>query len=335
MSVAVAMPYQTASTVARELVDRWIAVFGIPVTILSDNGSAFASKFFGVLTHVLGVKHVFTSAYRPATNGQVERWNATLVDALAHIAMEKDWDQNLGLACTAYNATVHSSTGYAPMELSCTRDPCPTVWTRQPDLRQRRGASKQHYRHMLLERAAKLCASAKETNELRLERYKRLYDFHVRRRHDGLQIGDYVFVRTYVVEPGRSAKLSFPVAGPYPVLKIDGPNVEVRTREGHQRLHLDRVLRCPMDLPSGVEWAPQQEKSPRSKTQTESDDMYVIDRLISHARSEDGHGWLIRVRWAGFGADGDTWEPAENLPANILQKYERRKRLAGGTLTQS
>jgi hypothetical protein len=168
-----------------------------------------------------------------------------------------------------------------------------------------------------------------------LERYKRLFDFQVRRIHDGLQIGDYVFVRTYVVEPGRSAKLSFPVAGPYPVLKIDGPNVEFRTREGHQRLHLDRVLTCPMDLPSGVEWAPQQEKSPRSKTQTESDDMYVIDRLISHARSEDGPGWLIRVRWAGFGADGDTLEPAENLPANMLQKYERRKRLAGGTLTQS
>jgi Chromo (CHRromatin Organisation MOdifier) domain len=90
-----------------------------------------------------------------------------------------------------------------------------------------------------------------------------------------------------------------------------------------------------MDLHSGVEWAPQQEKSPRSKTQTDSDDTYVLDRLISHARSKDGHGWLIRVRWAGLGADGDTWEPAENLPANMLQKYEHRKRLAGGTLTQS
>jgi IS30 family transposase len=47
LSVAVAMPDQTASTIARELVDRWIEISGIPVTILSDNGPAFACKFFG------------------------------------------------------------------------------------------------------------------------------------------------------------------------------------------------------------------------------------------------------------------------------------------------
>jgi transposase InsO family protein len=73
MFIAVSIPGQTASTVARELVDRWIAPFGIPITILTDNGHYFASKFFQVLNNVLGVKHVFTCAYRPSTNGQVER----------------------------------------------------------------------------------------------------------------------------------------------------------------------------------------------------------------------------------------------------------------------
>jgi transposase InsO family protein len=73
MSVAVPLKNQSTSVVAQILVDRWIAVFGIPVTLLSDNGPAFASKFFGVLTHALEVKQVFTSAYRPTTNGQVER----------------------------------------------------------------------------------------------------------------------------------------------------------------------------------------------------------------------------------------------------------------------
>jgi transposase InsO family protein len=101
MSIAVAIPDQTASTVARALVDRWIAVFGIPRTLLSDNGPCFASRFFQVLKKVLGVKHVFTSAYRPTTNGQVERCNATLVDTITHFAREKDWDLSLGLACIA------------------------------------------------------------------------------------------------------------------------------------------------------------------------------------------------------------------------------------------
>jgi transposase InsO family protein len=105
MSIAVAIPDQTASTVARELVDRWIAPFGIPITILTDNGPCFASMFLQVLNNVLGVKHVFASAYRPSTNGQVERWNATLVDMLTHLAREKYWDRSLGLACVAYNSS--------------------------------------------------------------------------------------------------------------------------------------------------------------------------------------------------------------------------------------
>jgi hypothetical protein len=49
----ITMPDRTASTVARALVDRWVAVFGIPITLLSDNGPCFASKVFQVLTKVL------------------------------------------------------------------------------------------------------------------------------------------------------------------------------------------------------------------------------------------------------------------------------------------
>jgi hypothetical protein len=108
------------------------------------------------------VKHVFTRSYKPTTNEQVERWNTSLVDAIAQLSMENDWDLALGLACTAYNSTVHSSTGYAPIEFSSTRDPCPNVWTRQPDLLHRTAEHKFRFRHSLLARAAKLCAAAKE-----------------------------------------------------------------------------------------------------------------------------------------------------------------------------
>lgn len=333
MSIAVAMPDQTASTVARALVDRWIAVFGIPITLLSDNGPCFASKFFQVLTKVLGVKHVFTSAYRPTTNGQVERWNATLVDTLTNFAREKDWDLSLGLACVSYNSSVHATTGYAPLELSTTREPAPSVWSRQPSLLPRGRDEKLQYRQALLARAARLCESAKETTHLRLERYKYLYDYHVRRRHADLQVGDSVFVKTFMLEPGRSPKLSAPVSGPYPVVGIDGPNVVIRTREGSERLHLDRVMRCPTDLPSGVEWTPRKEVPTTSRRPIKDpDDEYVIDYLVSHAPTEDEQRWLARVRWAGFSRDEDTWEPVTALPEHMVARYERRKKLQPGTL---
>jgi transposase InsO family protein len=127
MSVAVAMPDQTVSNMAQVFIDRWVAVFGIPITVLTDNGPCFASKFFKVLSNILGVKHVFTPDYRPSTNGQVERWNATSVVSLTHLARDQDWDQSLGLAWVAYNSSVHSTTGYAMLELSSTREPAPSV----------------------------------------------------------------------------------------------------------------------------------------------------------------------------------------------------------------
>jgi hypothetical protein len=59
---------------------------------------------------------------------------------------------------------------------------------------------------------------------------------------------------------------------------------------------------------------------------------HVIDRFLSHAKADDDSCWLIRVRWAGFDAEGDTWEPAEDVPEAMLRTYERRKNLAPCTL---
>jgi hypothetical protein len=99
-----------------------------------------------------------------------------------------------------------------------------------------------------------------------------------------------------MLEPGRSPTLSVPVAGPYPVIRIDGPDVDICTREGKERLHLDRVICCPSNLTSSFEWAPQKEvpKTTR-RPDKDSDDEYIIDYLVAHAPAEDEKSWLIRV----------------------------------------
>jgi Chromo (CHRromatin Organisation MOdifier) domain len=126
------------------------------------------------------------------------------------------------------------------------------------------------------------------------------------------------------------------VAGPYPIVGLSGSNVDIRTREGPQRVHLDRVVRCPSTLPSGVAWVPQRVEPPTTKRRVqarETDDTYVIDRLLSHARAEDDSCWLLRVRWAAYGPDDDTWEPACELSENLVRRYEKRKGLEEGLLT--
>ena len=42
--------------------------------LLTDNGSAFRSKAFATACQTLGLKHSFTRAYRPQTNGKAERF---------------------------------------------------------------------------------------------------------------------------------------------------------------------------------------------------------------------------------------------------------------------
>ena len=137
--------------------------------ILTDNSANFASKFLGVMTQILGIKHVYTSDYRPSTNGQVERFNATLADTLVVLINKmRDWDQEIGLACHAYNTTVHSSTIYAPCKLACTRTPLVAAKTSQPPITGCTKSDEPRFRHQLLARVSKLMTAALETNLLRI-----------------------------------------------------------------------------------------------------------------------------------------------------------------------
>jgi Chromo (CHRromatin Organisation MOdifier) domain len=59
---------------------------------------------------------------------------------------------------------------------------------------------------------------------------------------------------------------------------------------------------------------------------------YVIERVISHGRSESGE-LVVRVRWAGYESTDDTWEKATYMPHNVLVKYERLKKLSRCTVS--
>jgi transposase InsO family protein len=81
----------TAFAVAQAFCDHRVFVYGPPVSLLTDNEPQFAEKFFQAACAVLGIKKVFTTAYHPQTNGQVERYSRTLVEALrSHVSRRQD-----------------------------------------------------------------------------------------------------------------------------------------------------------------------------------------------------------------------------------------------------
>ena len=88
LTQVVALRTITAYTVAVGFCDAWVFKYGVPRTLLSDYGPQFSAKFFHNTCRVLGITNLYTSAYHPQTNGQVERYNRTIASMLRNYVGE-------------------------------------------------------------------------------------------------------------------------------------------------------------------------------------------------------------------------------------------------------
>ena len=108
-----------AETAAKCLSDYFLE-YGIPGKLLSDQDPAYEPKLFGDLK-TLGVQKLRTSGYRPQVNGLTEQSNSTIKNYLTifldQCPEKNNWDLLLKQLCYAYNTSIHSSTGYTPVEL--------------------------------------------------------------------------------------------------------------------------------------------------------------------------------------------------------------------------
>lgn len=83
-----------AKTVAKAFFSGWIARFGTPLRVTTDQGRQFESTFFQHLNRITGTKHTRTTAYHPAANGMVERLHRQLKSAIMCHA-DSSWTESL------------------------------------------------------------------------------------------------------------------------------------------------------------------------------------------------------------------------------------------------
>jgi hypothetical protein len=123
--VTVALEDQTAITVAEAFLDTFITKFGVMETLITDNGRQFTSQIFSDLSKIYNYEHIRTTAYRPQTNGQIERENATVANMLSTYVNKnpKEWDLYLSAITFAYNTSIQSSTAFSPFYLIYGQDP--------------------------------------------------------------------------------------------------------------------------------------------------------------------------------------------------------------------
>lgn len=116
---AVALPDCTAQTTAHAIYNEYICRYGVPVSILTDQGSHFNNQLMDSMAKLMGYHHILSTVYHPQTNGMVERFNATFVPQLAklHDRENNNWDEYLQSVVFAYNTGIHASTQYSPFQL--------------------------------------------------------------------------------------------------------------------------------------------------------------------------------------------------------------------------
>ena len=111
------LPNQNAETVAIALVDRFIARFGCPLEIHTDQGRNVDGNLMRSLCDLLQISKTRTTPYHPASNGQVERANRTVLQAIRCFLKKKqsEWDVNLQQLTGAIRETENRQTGFTPI----------------------------------------------------------------------------------------------------------------------------------------------------------------------------------------------------------------------------
>ena len=104
---AAPIPNKAAVTVADAMANMWFTRHGAPLQLHSDQGKEFTADVTREICEKLSIDKTFTTAYRPQSNGLIERSNRSLQAILRNYVNEHrtDWDDHLPAAVCAYRAT--------------------------------------------------------------------------------------------------------------------------------------------------------------------------------------------------------------------------------------
>lgn len=116
--------HATASKVVDLAENHWFNIFGVPETIIMDNGKQFSGKEFGRLAAKYAIQRLFFNALYHPQNNPTERVNKVIGNMLrAYVGdNHRHWDKEIGNIGIALRTAVSEITGFTPYYLTFGRE---------------------------------------------------------------------------------------------------------------------------------------------------------------------------------------------------------------------
>ena len=249
---------QTADVVARAAVNNFFTRFGVPLQLHSDQGKNFESNLFAQLCECLEITKTRTTPYRPASNGQVERYNRTLLQLIRCFlkGRPETWDEYLPQLAAAIRSTVQRQTGFTPNKMMLGREVTQPIelMLGTVDITQEKKVPST-YVDTLSTVMKQVHNLARQHLQSAQERQKRDYDLKLSRK--SYMKGDLVYKLDSTTKIGQSSKLKPVWRGPLLVTEvISSVLYRVRDQKKEGVLHHDRLKLCKdRDVPLWIQRA--------------------------------------------------------------------------------
>lgn len=109
----------SAESVAKIVYEHWIARYGVPENLTTDQGRCFTSQLFARLMKTMGIKRTQSSPYHAQSNGKIERWHRSLKAALkTRLFKHTTWIDELPTVLLGLRAATRTDTGVSAAELT-------------------------------------------------------------------------------------------------------------------------------------------------------------------------------------------------------------------------
>ena len=112
----IVIPDKKAQTVADNFFNHWVAIFGSPLSILTDQGTDFKTETLSKICDYLQIDKRIISTKHPQANSQAEVLNKKLTKYFKAMETEgeKDWPKLVNSCQYAYNLSIHRALKNSP-----------------------------------------------------------------------------------------------------------------------------------------------------------------------------------------------------------------------------